>query len=684
MSRRSRLLPHLDAPDGIRIALGALFALIAAHLAHSLTGLGGGDTETLFDVWVYDAVMVACAALCLARGALRGPARIAWLFLGVGLSCDAAGEILASISELLAPTVQNVLYLCFYLGAYIAIVLLGRRHVRHFHVSMWLDGLIGALAIAALGAAALATRGFLTPEGGGVRSALDISYPLADVLLVGVVVTMLALGGWRVYRSFLVIALGFLLMAGADTVYLFQEAHGSYAVGTPLDSLWLLSAAILAYAAWQPERESVHERHSLGAIMAAPVACGLIAIGVLVYGSIEGIAGASTWLAAATLTTVLARLLASAAENLRLIASSSELANRDALTGLGNRRALLRDLEREAAHATASEPRLMLLFDLNGFKRYNDTFGHPAGDALLARLGRQLAERAAGEGRAYRLGGDEFCALLRSAREPREIAAELAGSLLESGERFTIGACYGEVLLGRETRDPSEALRIADQRLYAQKTLLREPSRPEWRDVLLGLLRERDPELDTHVQQVARLAYQLGREAGMGSDELRKLVAAAELHDIGKAAIPEAILDKPAALDAQERAFIERHTLIGERIIASAPTGRPVATIVRATHERYDGRGYPDGLAGEQIPLAARIIAICDAYDAMTSARSYRPAMPPELALAEIRRCAGAQFDPRLTEIFLRILAQETQPGAGERRAAIAPEEIEPAGRIES
>ena len=693
MNSRSALLTRVDAPRGVRIALGALFLLVGAHLLHSLSGFGGSDAASIFDVWVYDAVMIGCAALCLARGVLGDSARVAWLLLGIGLSCDAGGEILASISETLAPTLQDALYLCLYLGAYVAVVLLGRRHVRHFHVSMWLDGLIGALAIGALGAAALATPGFLIPRGGVVRSALDVSYPLADVLLVGVVVTMLALGGWRVYRSFLVIALGFMLMAGADVVYLFQEAHGSYAVGTPLDSLWLLSTAILAYAAWQPDRESVHERHSLGAIMAAPVACGLIAIGVLVYGGLEGIAGTSTWLAAATLAAVLARLLATASENLRLLAASAELANRDALTGLSNRRALRAHLEREAASATPARPKLMLLFDLNGFKRYNDTFGHPAGDALLARLGGRLAERIEGRGRAYRLGGDEFCALIalggepretgraaqesggalpeapRKARggpqetrraseaelEPHELAAELAGALLEGGEHFTIGACYGEVLLGAETRDPAEALRIADQRLYLQKTLLREPSRPEWRDVLLGLLRERDPELDIHVQQVARLAQRLGREVGMSADALRTLVAAAELHDVGKVAIPEAILDKPAALDEQERSFVERHTTIGERIIASAPTGRPVAAIVRATHERYDGRGYPDELAGEQIPLAARIIAICDAYEAMTSTRSYRAAMPPHEALAELRRCAGTQFDPRLTEMFLRL-----------------------------
>ncbi len=240
MSAPGGRLPNLDAPRTVRVALGVLFALIAAHLAHALAGFGGHVTAELFDTWVYDGVMVGCAVLCFARAVANRSQRLAWLCLGVGLSCDASGEILASISESLAPTVQSALYLCLYVSAYVTIVLLGRRHVRHFQLSMWLDGLIGALAVGALGAAALATPGFLAPRGGGVSAALDVVYPFADVLLVGLVVTMLALGGWRVYRSFLVIALGFVVMAAADSAYLYQEAHGGYVVGTPLDSLWLL------------------------------------------------------------------------------------------------------------------------------------------------------------------------------------------------------------------------------------------------------------------------------------------------------------------------------------------------------------------------------------------------------------------------------------------------------------
>ncbi len=653
-----RVSPRHETPVAIKVGFGALLLLVLLDFGHGALGIGR-SSDRLFDVWLYDAVMVGCAAICLARAGLIADTRLPWLILGLGVACDAAGEILSSISETLAPTVQDGLYLCLYLGAYVAIVLLGRRRVQHFRASMWLDGITGALAIATLGTAAVFAPVLMATHGGSLKAVLETIFPLADLLLVGMVVVMLALGGWRADRPFAVIAMGFLIMAIADGIYLSQEAQGHYTAGTALDSLWLLSALILAFAAWQPEGRPVPQRHSPVAIMAAPMLSGLTAIGVLAYGSIQSIGALPTWLAVATLCTVLLRLAVTSWENMRLIASSSELANRDALTGLMNRRALIRDLELALADVTPAHPKLLLLFDLNGFKRYNDTFGHPAGDALLTRLGRRLDANVSPGGRAYRLGGDEFCALHDVTDDPAVLAADLAGSLLERGEHFIIGASYGEVLLGSETRDIDEALRIADQRLYAQKMLLSRPTSPEWRDVLLGLLRERDPELGTHVQQVADLSLQLGRKLNLEADDLRNLVAAAELHDIGKAAIPDAILEKAETLNSEERTFIERHTLIGERILAAAPSGRPVATIVRATHERYDGQGYPDGLAGQQIPLAARIIAICDAYQAMTSDRSYREALSEGHALDELRRCSGSQFDPELTGTFRELIGEQ-------------------------
>jgi two-component system cell cycle response regulator len=630
--------------------------MVLLDLAHTGFGLGGGSANPVFETWLYDATMAGCAAICLARGAIVRSARLPWLILGLGLTCDAGGEILSSVGESFAPVAQQLLYVCLYLAAYAAIVLLGRRRLSQFRASMWLDGLIGMLAVGSLGAATLLGSVSAATHHGGVRTLLEVGYPLADMLLVGVLVAMLALSGWRVGRPFSTIAFGFLIMAMADGVYLYQKAHGTYKVDTPLDALWLASALVIAYAAWQPERSKPPGEPSPGVIIAAPALFGLTAIGVLAYSSIDSEGRLSTWLAIATLLSVLARLMLTSNENVRLIAVSNALANRDALTGLGNRRALLADLQTAVAQATPAQPTLLLLFDLNGFKHYNDTFGHPAGDVLLARLGRRLQQATQPHGSTYRLGGDEFCVLCNVDRDPASLAAELASALLERGERFTIGASFGEAMLGTEVRDADDALRIADQRLYAQKTRLYRPSNPEWRDVLLGLLCERDPELGSHVRQVAELALRLGRQLGLSDEELRDLVAAAELHDIGKAAIPDAILEKKTSLDAQERAFIERHTLIGERIIASAPSGRGVATIIRATHERYDGMGYPDGLAGERIPLAARMIAVCDAYHAMRSDRSYSGTMSEHEALAELERCSGGQFDPRIIDAFLEAM----------------------------
>ena len=152
------------------------------------------------------------------------------------------------------------------------------------------------------------------------------------------------------------------------------------------------------------------------------------------------------------------------------------------------------------------------------------------------------------------------------------------------------------------------------------------------------------------------LCEALGRELGLSDEEMTPLVQAAALHDVGKVAIPDAILDKPGPLDEGEWEFMRTHTLIGERILAEAPALAEAAKIVRASHERHDGTGYPDGLAANEIPLAARIISVCDSYDAMTSDRPYRTAMSEELALSELHNCSGTQFDPKVVNAFVRAL----------------------------
>jgi HD-GYP domain-containing protein (c-di-GMP phosphodiesterase class II) len=181
---------------------------------------------------------------------------------------------------------------------------------------------------------------------------------------------------------------------------------------------------------------------------------------------------------------------------------------------------------------------------------------------------------------------------------------------------------------------------------------------------LLRTLAEREPELRAHVADVSSLAVRVGDRLGLLRDELEELRLAAELHDIGKLAVPDVVLQEAAALDATEWSFIQSHTLIGQRILSAAPALRAVGAIVRSTHENWDGTGYPDGLAGEAIPLAARIITACDAYSAMTSDRTYRAARTQGEAIRELRRCAGKQFDPHVVDLLCDVLAAENQPAA--------------------
>jgi diguanylate cyclase (GGDEF)-like protein/PAS domain S-box-containing protein len=331
----------------------------------------------------------------------------------------------------------------------------------------------------------------------------------------------------------------------------------------------------------------------------------------------------------------------------------------DPLTGLGNRRSLIADLERGIAEATSARPLLLALFDLDGFKTYNDTFGHPAGDALLTRLARRLETVLEGCATAYRVGGDEFCVL--STAEDLHAVPQLAGeALAEQGEGFTVTASYGSVLLPVEASTATEALREADRRMYARKSSdSRSSAGRQSADVLLRILSERSPALGVHLDEVTALCDAVAERLGMPDADRSPLLQAASLHDVGKAAIPDEILNKPGPLDDDEWALVRRHTLVGERIAAAAPALLAASKLIRSSHERFDGNGYPDQLRGEDIPLGSRIIAVCDAYDAMVSDRPYRPKpLESEEALAELRRCAGAQFDAQVVRVFCEVLPE--------------------------
>src|SRR3954454_3333099 len=343
----------------------------------------------------------------------------------------------------------------------------------------------------------------------------------------------------------------------------------------------------------------------------------------------------------------------------------------DPLTGLGNRRKLAEDKAVRLADAVPAAPHLLMLFDLDGFKAYNDAFGHPAGDALLAHLGTKLAAAAAPYGTAYRIGGDEFCAVL-SLDEHRleEALAAAVEALTEGGEKFLVAPSYGVGLLPHEAETLEQTLQIADERMFAHKRG-RSSARQQARDVLMHTLEAKQPTLGDHSSGVAELAIAVARRLRLSAEEVDEVARAAELHDIGKVGIPDAILDKPGPLDAVEWKLMRQHTMVGERILHAAPALRPVARRARASHERWDGTGYPDGLRGEDIPRGARIVAVCDAYEAMTADRAYRRALSHEAACAELHASAGTQFDPEAVAAFIAAVRSCNRAEAIEDSAGV-------------
>jgi diguanylate cyclase (GGDEF)-like protein len=507
-------------------------------------------------------------------------------------------------------------------------------------------------------------------EGDAGAVMTTLAYPLGDLVLVGIAVGVIALTGWRPGAGWLLLALGLVANGVADGVYGYQSATGTWVDGSLSDALFPAAALLIAWSAWQPARTTEIVLEGWRTFV-FPMTFMVAGTGLLAYGLLEHLTPLAAVLLIAAVGVALARFALTFGEYLRMLGASREEATTDPLTGLANRRALTRELPRAVEGATDADPRALIVFDLDGFKRYNDTFGHPAGDALLARLAENLSAAVAPFGTAYRLGGDEFCVLVDAGGPKLEsIVAAATAALSEEGQGFDVTSSHGAVLIPQETANAEDALHLADQRMYRQKDRRSTGAGRQTRDVLIGVLGERDADLLTHVRDVAHLARRVGRELGMSADDLDVLTRSAELHDIGKMAIPDAILNKAGPLDPGEWEFMKRHTIIGERILGQAEALRPVAKVVRSSHERWDGRGYPDGLAGEEIPLGARIVFVCDAFDAMVSDRVYRPRMNVEDALDELRACAGTQFDPRVVEAFEAVVEEGQADGAAARSVA--------------
>jgi diguanylate cyclase (GGDEF)-like protein len=356
------------------------------------------------------------------------------------------------------------------------------------------------------------------------------------------------------------------------------------------------------------------------------------------------------------------------------------LALTDPLTGLGNHRNFHERLQRELdAAEEANTPLALCLFDLDDLKTINDRHGHPAGDAVLG----QVASRLRQGGEAFRLGGDEFAVLLPGHGEreasavARSIVERIAALRIEGIEEVTVSGGVATFPTHGAGRD--ELIRLADSalywakedgknrvRAYAAESFLRanleqladspdRAARYRAAESLAQTVDARDAYDGRHSQRVGDYAARIARQLGADEPTIELIRLGGSLHDLGKLAIPEELLRKPTALSDGERLVLERHPQIGYRMLESLGVDA-VAECVLHHHERWDGTGYPGKLAGEQIPLSARIVFVADAYDAMTTAHGQGVPRTEDEAIAELERCAGTQFDPRVVEAFAKEL----------------------------
>ncbi len=656
-------MPCVRPPLLLRVATLVSIVWIVLHEVQAIFAPSFA-AGTLFHRWAHVAVLFVGAASCLAASRHAGRERLAWTLIGLGILGWAGGEawyttVLWNDPSPPIPSPSDFGYLVLppLLLAGLALLLRGRSGTTP--PTLLADGLTAGLAVSALSAALVFETLYRHVSGDPVGVAVALAYPLTDMVMLAVIAGALAGIGWRLDRRWALLTGGIVAFWLADSLYAVQAVAGSYTAGGWFDAGWWGGLVAIGAAAWQPARRHTVRDGEAIRLIAVPLGFGSIGLGLLVYAAFAPLNALAVGLAAASVGAVMVRLVLTFRENVGMLRDSRDEAITDPLTGLGNRRALARALDDALETVDEADPLVLVLFDLDGFKHYNDTFGHPAGDALLVRLGAALRNYLDGRGVAFRMGGDEFCALFRpGAQVAAPIIAGAAAALSEQGEAFRIDCSYGAITLPREAADVAEALRVADQRMYAHKRSRRAPADAQSKDVLLQALAERHPELAPHVGIVADMAEATALALGLTDEDVRNVRLGAELHDVGKVAVPEAILRKPGPLDDDEWAFMRRHTLIGERIIAAAPALETVARIVRSSHERWDGAGYPDAIVGEQIPLGARIVAVADAFDAMTSRRPYCEPRTETDALDELRRCASGQFDPVVVEAFCAAWAE--------------------------
>jgi len=620
--------------------VAVLVACAAWLVLHEVRVVGFGDLSfsPLTSRFAHDVVLLLAAGACLWRAISVRAERTAWLLIGCGVLAWAFGEfyytaVLWDESSPPIPSPADLGYLAFPLLTFAGMLALLRGRAA-FSPALVVDGIATALAVAALSAAIVFQTALEYASGAPTAVATSLSYPIADLFLLAVGVGAVAGTGWRLDRTWSLLAGGIFLFWFADSMYLVRVAEDTYEAGGWFDAGWWAGLLLIAIAAWQPPpRRRIRAAADSLRLLAAPLASGAVALELLVYGSMGDLNPLAVALAAAALVFVMIRLTLTFRQNVGMLRTSRDEALTDALTGLGNRRALTRALDEALAEAVPESPVVLALFDLDGFKHYNDTFGHPAGDVLLARLGGNLKAFLGARGTVFRMGGDEFCALFEPRLEDRTALLDGAAlALSEQGDDFWIGCSYGSIAIPTEATDAEEALRVADQRMYAQKHAGRMSAARQVKESLLTVLGARDAALVRHARTVADLAEATARALDLSHSERETVRLAAELHEAGR-------LMLQGSLGVSDREV----AAAGARVVASAPAIAHAAPLIGALHEPW-----------QTIPVGARIIAVADAYDTVSAARGH------DAALAEVRR--SPRFDPDVLVAFAAICRPSAAP----------------------
>jgi diguanylate cyclase (GGDEF)-like protein/putative nucleotidyltransferase with HDIG domain len=379
-----------------------------------------------------------------------------------------------------------------------------------------------------------------------------------------------------------------------------------------------------------------------------------------------------------------------------LIEILADRATRDMLTGLPNRRGYQERIEQELTLAEGhGTPVTIVLADIDGFKALNDAFGHRFGDRALGEFADLCREELGSPDLISRVGGEEFAIILPRAdeRDAMAVAERLrraVRSRMHAPDGRTLSASLGIASFPKHGSDPEVLLDHADQAMYAAKHLGRDRT-VIFTDGLLDAVRDdapaeqlqavlvlaealdlRDVGTADHSQTVGRLCADIAHDLGLPPRRLERIRAAGVLHDIGKLGVPDHILHKADKLTDEELDEMRKHAALGARIVAAAGM-EDISSWVLAHHERPDGRGYPRGLAADDIPLEARILAVADAYEAMISDRPYRRAPGHDFAVAELRRGQGTQFDPDVVDALLSSTGERNRGGVDWSHAAASP-----------